>query len=417
MFNGKNFLSILAVVVVISALVGGVFGYYGATLSGNGTSISQFLKSAPAPGSLPKPNSGAPVTSDETAVINVVKKSTPAVVSIVATKDLAIVEQRGFNPFQDFCQDPFFRQFLGNQCSQSTTPPSQRTQRQQVAAGTGFIISSEGLILTNKHVINISGANFTVITNDGKKYPATILAKDPVQDLAVLKISAAGLPTLPLGDSSTLQIGQTVVAIGNALGQFSNTVSRGVISGLSRSIVASDGGGGSSERLDQVIQTDAAINPGNSGGPLLNLQGQVVGIDTAVAENAQNIGFAIPINQAKKGIDQVKSSGKIVYPFLGIRYALITPEIKEKNNLPVDYGAIVVRGESQTDLAVTPGSPADKAGIKENDIILEIDGVKITPDNDLAKIVQNHKIGDTVILKILSQGKEKSVQLTLEERK
>lgn len=416
MLNEKNFLSILTVVVVISALVGGVFGYYGATLSDNGTPISQFLRSAPVPGGSSKTDSGTPVTSDETAVINVVKKSTPAVVSIVATKDLAIVEQKGFSPFQDFCHDPFFRQFLGNQCSQPSAPPSQRTQRQQVAAGTGFVISSEGLILTNKHVINISGANFTVITNDGKKYAATILAKDPVQDLAVLKISATGLPTLPLGDSSTLQIGQTVIAIGNALGQFSNTVSRGVISGLSRSIVASDSGG-SSERLDQIIQTDAAINPGNSGGPLLNLQGQVVGIDMAVAENAQNIGFAIPINQAKKDIDQVKSSGKIVYPFLGIRYALITSDIKEKNNLPVNYGAIVVRGESQTDLAVTPGSPADKAGIKENDIILEIDGVKITPDNDLAKIVQNHKVGDSITLKILSQGREKNIQLTLEERK
>lgn len=417
MFNEKNFLSVLAVVVVISALVGGVFGYYGATLSGNGTSINQFFKSAPRPGNLSKPNSGAPVTSDETAVINVVKKSTPAVVSIVATKDLTVIEQRGFNPFQDFCQDPFFRQFLGNQCNQPSAPQSPRTQRQQVAAGTGFIISSEGLILTNKHVVNVSGASFTVIANDGKKYAAAILAKDPVRDLAVLKISAAGLPILPLGDSSTLQIGQTVIAIGNALGQFSNTVSRGVISGLSRSIVASDGGGGSSERLDQVIQTDAAINPGNSGGPLLNLQGQVVGIDTAVAENAQSIGFAIPINQAKKDIDQVKSSGKIVYPFLGIRYALITPEIKEKNNLPVDYGALVVRGENKTDLAITPSSPADKAGIKENDIILEIDGVKITHDSDLAKIVQNHKVGDVVTLKVLSQGREKTVELTLEERK
>jgi serine protease Do len=396
---------------LISAIVGGVFGYYGATLVGQNISpiIQKTIGS--------KGDNFQPVTDEESKVVSVVKRASPAVVSIVATKDLTIVERQGiYNPFEEFCKDPFFRQFLGNMCDVQSQPPQTRTEKQEVAAGSGFIISSDGLILTNKHVVNISGADYTVITNNGKKYPAQVLARDPVLDLAVLKINASGLPSLPIGDSSKLQIGQTVIAIGNALGEFANSVSKGVISGLSRSIVAS-AGGGSSERLEEVIQTDAAINPGNSGGPLLNLSGEVIGVNTAIVQGAQNIGFAIPINQAKKDIEQVKATGKISYPFLGIRYILITPELKEKNNLPVDYGALVIRGEELTDLAVVPGSPADKAGIRENDIILEINGRKINQDNDLARILQSYNVGDTVTLKIYSGGQEKLVKVTLGERK
>ena len=294
---------ILATIIVsfaVSAVVGAVFGYYGATLlSQNGSvPILRQLRL--------KTDNAATNVSDESRVIDVVKKATPAVVSIVATKDLTIVERQGtYNPFEEFCKDPFFRQFLGSQCDIKSQPPQTKTQKQQVAAGSGFIISSDGLILTNKHVIDVPGADFTVITNDNKKYQAKILAKNPIQDLAIVKINALGLSALLLGDSSKLQIGQTVIAIGNALGRFSNTVSKGVISGLSRSIVASEGTG-QSEKLDQVIQTDAAINPGNSGGPLLNLAGEAVGLNTAIVQGAQNIGFAIPINQAKHDIDQVK---------------------------------------------------------------------------------------------------------------
>lgn len=246
------------------------------------------------------------VSNEEQKVISVARKASPAVVSIVATKDLVFIERGQINPFQDFCDDPFFHQFLGGQCSLPSQPPRQRTEKRQVSAGTGFIVSADGLILTNKHVIDISGADFTVITSDDKRYLVQVLAKDPNQDLAVLKIEAAGLPVLPLGDSAKLQTGQSVIAIGNALGQFSNTVSKGVVSGLSRSITATSGSG--TERLEEVIQTDAAINPGNSGGPLLNLTGEVIGVNTAIVQGAQNIGFAIPINQAKAGIEQVKNS-------------------------------------------------------------------------------------------------------------
>ena len=410
MKNLKNIFKnhiVTAVVVsaVVSAVVGGVFGYYGATFFNQGTApLLQHLTGT-------KGDAYQPVTDEESKVVSAVKRASPAVVSIVATKDVAIVEQQ--NPFQEFCNDPFFRQFLGNQCNTPSQPP--KTQTQQVAAGSGFIINSNGLILTNKHVVNISGASYTVITNDGKKYSAQVLARDPVQDLAVVKINASGLPALTVGDSANLQIGQTVIAIGNALGQFSNSVSKGVISGLSRSITASEGSG-SSETLSQVIQTDAAINPGNSGGPLLNLAGQVIGVNTAIVQGAQNIGFAIPIDQAKRDISQVETTGKISYPYLGIRYVLVTDDIKQKNNLSVNYGALVIRGSGQGEVAVAPSSPADKAGIKEGDVVLEIDGKKIDQNNDLAKATQSHNVGDTVMLKVLSGGQEKTVQVTLVER-
>jgi S1-C subfamily serine protease len=189
-----------------------------------------------------------------------------------------------------------------------------------------------------------------------------------------------------------------------------------VISGLSRSVTASSAAGGS-EQLEKVIQTDAAINPGNSGGPLLNLAGEVIGVNTAVAQGAQNIGFALPINQTKRDINQIKTIGKISYPFLGIRYQIIDPELKQQNNLPFDYGALVARGENPGDVAVTQDSPADKAGIKDGDIILEVNGQKIDKNNDLTQSLQKFNVGDTVTLKVYSNGKEKEVKVTLAERK
>ncbi|OGN29128.1 MAG: hypothetical protein A3A33_02595 [Candidatus Yanofskybacteria bacterium RIFCSPLOWO2_01_FULL_49_25] len=403
----EHSMSRFAVVAIVAGLIG---GWLGSNINSAG------FRTFPASINDAVPGISA-VSSEEQQVIQVVKRASPSVVSIVATQDLKIVEQGQSNPFRDFCNDPFFRQFFGDQCSVPSQPPTSRTEQRQIGAGSGFIISSDGMILTNKHVITVGkDTSFTVITHDGKKYPAKILAQDPVQDLAVMKIDARNLPSLTLGDSTNLQIGQTVIAIGNALGQFSNSVSKGVISGLSRSIVASDGGG-SSEKLSQVIQTDAAINPGNSGGPLLNLSGEVIGVNTAIAEGAQNIGFAIPINQAKRDIDQVKSGKAISYPFLGVRYILIDDEIKAKNNLAIDNGALVSRGDARTDLAVTPGSPADKAGIRENDIILEVDGITIDAGHDLSQIVQTKNVGQIIKLKILSQGTEKTVSVTLAQRK
>ena len=217
-----------------------------------------------------------------------------------------------------------------------------------------------------------------------------------------------------LGDSDGLEIGQTVIAIGNALGEFRNTVSVGVISGLGRTITAS-GGANFVETIEDVIQTDAAINKGNSGGPLLNLAGEVIGINTATVLNAQNIGFAVPVNKVKRDIEQVKAVGKITYPFLGVRYILLTDRIAKEQNLSVQYGVLIAKG-SQGESAVTPGSPAQKAGLLEGDIILEFNGERITPENSLAKLIQKYNPKDTVVLKVLRGDQEKIFTIVLGER-
>jgi S1-C subfamily serine protease len=418
LFSKNKWAAVALVSAVISAIVGGVFGYYGGTMVERQRigSIEQQMEEPPGGNQDARDANEifTPQTDDESRIIQVVERASKAVASIVAAKDLTVVDQDGSSsPFRDLCDDPFFRRFLGAQCDQPDTAPRQRTERQEIAAGSGFLVSSDGLILTNKHVVDID-ADFTVILSDGRKFPAKVLAKDPVKDLAVLKITASSLPTLVLGNSDSIRIGQTVIAIGNALGQFSNTVSKGVVSGLSRSIVAA-GALGEPERLDEVIQTDAAINPGNSGGPLLNLKGEVIGVNTAIVSGAQNIGFAIPINQAKRDLEQVKATGKITYPFLGVRYIIIDRDFQREKNLPFDYGALIVRGDSQTDFAVVPGSPADKAGLNENDIILEMDGRRITTQSPLAKAIQAHKVGDAVTLKVYSSGQTKIVRVTLGE--
>ncbi len=360
-----------------------------------------------------------PATTQEDAVIKVVKEASPAVVSIIITKNLPVIEEYYTNPFEEFFgpNSPF--QFQIPQYRQ------QGTQKQEVGGGSGFIISSDGLILTNKHVVLDKEAEYTVLTNDEKKYPAKVLALDPVQDLAIIKIdttkeinkqglvSQGPFPTVTLGDSSNLQIGQTAIAIGNALGEFRNTVSVGVVSGLGRTVTAS--GGTFVETIEDVIQTDAAINPGNSGGPLLNLKGEVIGVNTAMVSGANNIGFALPINKAKKDIESVQRVGKIIYPFLGVRYVLVNDDVQSKNKLPVNYGAWIQKG-SNGEAAINPGSAAEKAGLQEGDIILELNGEKITTDNSLATIIQKYKPGDTITLKILRGTQEKIIPLTLGER-
>ena len=358
-----------------------------------------------------------PQASQEEATIRVVKEVSPAVVSIIITKDVPVFEQYYINPFEEFGQ-PFF-EFEVPQYRQ------EGTQKQEVGGGTGFIVSEDGMILTNSHVVSDKEADYTVFTIDGKKYPAKVLARDTFRDLALIKIepekivgekgefTLKSFPAAKLGDSDNLQIGQTVITIGNALGEFKNTVSAGVISGLGRRVTAS--GGGVVETLEDVIQTDAAINQGNSGGPLLNLKGEVIGVNFAMVQQAENIGFAISINKAKKDIEQVKKFGKISFPFLGVRYVLINEEIQKENNLPVDYGAWVQKGEGG-EPAIFPGSAAEKVGLEEGDIILEFNGEKITTENTLAKIIMEHDLGDKITLKILRQGKEKIFEVVLGER-
>ena len=346
--------------------------------------------------------------SQEDAIIKVAKEVSPLVVSIIITKDLPVFEKHYYDPFEG---SPFEDLF---EPEEIPGYEKKGTEKKQVGGGTGFIISEDGIVVTNKHVAEDKDADYTVLMNDGEKFSATVLARDPIKDLALLKIkSEKRFKPVHLGNSDNLQPGQTVIAIGYALGEFQNTVSVGVVSGLKRTVTAS--GGGISETLENLIQTDAAINRGNSGGPLLNLKGEVIGVNVAMAPVAQSIGFSIPINEAKKAIEQVKQFGKIVYPFLGIRYAMITDYLQEENSLPVDYGAWIVKGEGE-EQAITPGSAADKAGLQENDIVLEFNKEKITTENSLAKIIQQYNPGDKISLKILRNGKEKIIKLVLGER-
>lgn len=346
----------------------------------------------------------------EEAIVRAVERAAPAVVSVIVTKDLPVIENCPINPFADL--PPQFREFFGpfeiqGQCERGT-------RKQEVGGGSGFIVSEDGLVLTNKHVVADLNAEYTVLTNEGKKYNARVIARDPVQDLAVVRIiSPQGkLPMLSLGDSEGIKLGQTAIAIGNALGEFRNTVSVGIISGLARTVTAE--GGGTSETLEGVIQTDAAINPGNSGGPLLNLKGEVIGINTAVAIGAENIGFAIPVNKARRDLESVKKTGTIQAPYLGVRYILITEEIAERENLKTTEG-VLVRG-SEDGPAVIPGSPAEKAGIIAEDIITKVDGETITRERSLASLIQKRNVGDTITLSILRKGKSLSLKALLKER-
>lgn len=386
--RGLGRLIILTVVVsLVTGMVGGVLGFWYAqergilpALSSSGSIVNQVK------------------LEEDSAVIDVVKKASPAVVSIVVSKDLnnpgLYGEPFGFSPFFSVPSGPDVR---------------------QVGAGTGFFVSKDGLILTNKHVVSDENASYSVLTNDGKRYDAKVLARDPVSDLAIVKVDISEATVLELVDSANLQVGQRVIAIGNSLGQYQNTVTTGVISGIGRSIVA--GGGGETEQLEGVIQTDAAINPGNSGGPLLNSLGQVIGINTAVDQEGQLVGFAIPSSEAKKAIDSFNRNGKITRAFLGVRYMMITQALASSQGLPRDFGALIVRGEQRTDFAVLPGGPADKAGLMENDIILECDGKRLDEDTSLSRCIKAKDVGDTLSLKIYHRGEEKTVQVRLEEAK
>lgn len=342
------------------------------------------------------------------SVVDIVKKSNPAVVAIVITKDVPVMERYYENdPFSGGLGD-----FFGN--IQIPQYRQNGTKSQEVGGGSGFFVSSDGLLVTNRHVVDDPSADYTVFTTDGKKHTAKVLAKDSSLDIALLKVEGSGFPYLEFGDSNTLSLGQSVIAIGNALGEFRNSVSVGVVSGLARSVVAGDSSG-NAESLEGVIQTDAAINPGNSGGPLLDLSGHVIGVNVAVAQGSENISFALPSTTVKSIVDSVKAHGEIVRPYLGLRYVQINDDLKQKNGLSVNYGVLVTRGDTQADLAVIPGSPADKAGVVENDIILEIDGIKLDEGTSLSSIVRQKQVGDTVTLHILHKGTEKDVHVTLEK--
>jgi serine protease Do len=389
--NRNAALSCLAILVIIFSFGTGLIGgYVGTRLSLNNGNIGETISDI---------TSNVEVVNEESAVIDVAENSKDSVVSIVITKDVPLYEN-SYDPYDFF---NLRREQIGS-------------EERQVGAGTGFIVSEDGLVITNRHVVEDEDASYTVIFSDGTKKEAKVLSKDTVLDIAFVKLEGSGYKALNLGSSESLKVGQSVIAIGNALGEFSNTVSTGIISGLQRDIVATDSRGLSAEELNGVIQTDASINQGNSGGPLLDIKGNVIGVNVAVAGGeAENIGFAIPVDLVKDLMQRLNTDGTIERPVLGVRYLLIDEEIKEQNNLSVDYGALIVRGDTTADLAVIPGSPADKAGLRENDIILEIDGKQITTENTLQFVIQNYKINDTVTLKILRQGNQTDVSVKLEK--
>lgn len=351
----------------------------------------------------PLPTHSAPAQSEREPLVEMIAKANPAVVSVVITKDVPVYEQyyETFDPW-GFFNIPRVRE--------------NGTKEQEVGGGTGFIVSNDGMIVTNNHVVADESARYSVVLTDGQVYTVDVLARDPDLDIAIIKINQpieSPLSYLSFGDSSALSLGQTVVAIGNALAEFQNSVSVGVVSGLSRSITASDEWG-RSEQLEQVIQTDAAINPGNSGGPLLNLQGEVIGVNVATSRGADNIGFALPSAMVRQVVESVREHGEIVRPFLGVRYTSITPRLAKVNNLPVEYGALIARGQSEEELAVLPGSPADKAGLLENDIITAMDGETLK-DKDLSSLLRTKTVGQVISLTVLSKGEEKTVSVTLEK--
>ncbi|MBP6931212.1 MAG: trypsin-like peptidase domain-containing protein [Candidatus Pacebacteria bacterium] len=346
-----------------------------------------------------------PVASQQVknpTVVDVVRKSNVAVVSIVGMKDVPKydVVYNDTNVFGGIFRTPTYVQ--------------NGTEKKKTGSGTGFLISSDGYIVTNKHVVSDTSASYSVTLNNSKVYDATVLARDDVLDVAILKVSSTDkFSYLQLGDSDSIEVGQSVVAIGNALGQFKNTVSVGVVSGLSRSVTASTGGGGS-EKLSKVIQTDAAINPGNSGGPLLDINSNVIGVNVAVVSGSENIGFALPINSIKSVIDSVRKTGSISRPYVGVRYVTINPEIKKSKGLTVDYGVWITKG-SKGEPAIVPNSPAEKAGIKEGDVILEIDGQKIDEEGDFTFLIRDKNVGDYVELKVLSGNIIRLITIKLEK--
>lgn len=333
--------------------------------------------------------------SESNKIIKVVKTATPSVVAVLVSKELSKIEKE---------IEPEIRKKLVKDDSGMV----------RIGGCSGFFVSSDGYILTNRHIVDDEDASYSVVWQN-KSYPCEVLARDKITDIAVLKINPSislKFPCLKLSDSSKLQLGETVVAIGNVLGEFQNTVSRGIISGLSREIKA-----GIEENIQEfsgLIQTDAAINPGNSGGPLIDLSGKVIGICAAVILGVENIGFAIPINQAKNILDDIRKYGKICRPSLGIRYLLVDEEMQKLHKFPFNYGAFIIYETIPGHGGIISGSIAEKAGLKEGDVILKINGEKIMRQFNLAQSLAKYKIGEIIEVVFWRQGEEKEIKIKLE---
>lgn len=327
------------------------------------------------------------VLTEESVVIDAVEKVGPSVVTILEDRPAQAQVPQQIGPFSFFLPDQ----------SQEIDPEPQ-------GIGSGFVVSGDGLIVTNKHVVSNSDSKYQILTNDDKTYNVEKVYRDPLNDVAILKVNTTDLKPVELGNSDNLKVGQFVIAIGSALGEFRNSVTTGVISGLGRGITAGSYYQGFAEKLDNVIQTDAAINPGNSGGPLLNSSSQVIGVNTAVSAEGQNIGFALPVNAVKESIKVFNEGGQFDRAYLGVSYRMIDPEIASLNE--VAAGAYVD--------SVVPGSPAEAAGIKKGDIIIELNGKKLVQNEfELSQAISENKVGDKIVLRVWNNGEIREVALTL----
>jgi len=365
---------------------------------------------AAAPSSAPTPTAKAPDSTS--TVVSAIERAGPAVVTIIQSTSTG--NATPLNPFGG--SNPFRNgggNGSGNQASPSAVNPYNLPNGQTpTGVGSGVIFDSNGWILTNHHVVD-GAATLTVRLADGRTFPATVYGIDTLTDLAIVKIDATGLPTADFGSSATLKVGQSVIAIGNPLGEYPNSVTTGVVSGLNRSI---DVSGGS---LDDLIQTDAAINPGNSGGPLLDADGKVIGINTAEASTAQGIGFAIPIDLARPIAAQALAGQALTRPWLGIRYLAVDAGIAAANKLPVDHGAWITTSNSGNLGASSPieaNSPADVAGLKADDIITMVDGVAIDANHPLVELLAGHAPGSTITLTVQRGTESLQVRVTLSTR-
>lgn len=378
---------IIGMCVIVSLVTSGTVSLLTLQFMGkhqqNVSGISEFLRTA---------------SGDEASIVQAVAAAEDAVVNVIVSKNLPVVERTFEQPFEDFgVLVPQYRQ--------------RGMQEREVGGGTAFFISEDGMLLTNKHVVDDLDAEYTVLLNDERRLPATVLARDPGNDIALLQVEGSGFKALKLADTNPM-LGQRVIAIGNSLGEFRNTVSVGVVSGLMRSISAGNGPFGPVQQLEHIIQTDAAINQGNSGGPLINTKGEVLGMSTAVAEGAQNIGFAIPSEDLKMALESYEEHGSIQRALLGVRYIPITPEVQQQYNIAYDYGVFIAR--TTNDPAIVPGSAADEAGLQENDIILAINDEKLVSGESLAGIIRRMQPGEEVQLSIARGAEEMELTATLQ---
>lgn len=377
----KLFLAILLLVLLLTGIT--ALQWYLPVLTHQGSVIDQFTT---------ENGQKVRIVSEESVVIDVYKKATPSVVTVAA-------KANGTKDDLSNDIDPFF--FFDIPTPQQAIP----SEPQNI--GSGFIVDKNGLIITNKHVVDDREVTYTVLTSDGKQYEVEKIYRDPLNDIALVKIkvNGANLTPVTLGDSETLQVGQLAIAIGTPLGEFTNTITTGVISGVGRGITAGSVFQGFVEELDNVIQTDAAINPGNSGGPLLNSKAEVIGVNTAVSQSGQNIGFALPINTIKEAINTFNKTGSFNRPYLGVSYKVLSAELAKQNELV--QGAYV-----QT---VIEGSAAQKAGVKDGDVITKIDGQAIQPNRgELSNYIAKRKVGDSITLTLFRDGKTLEVKAILE---